>query len=108
MEDGRMPTLKSIVKSLSPTKSLMMVPIRTILIPLPIGIATEDHRSRIVAAIDASLGKSLSSQFALIENVQPFDPEWSVMISHTTIISKKGREVNLPNPLQINDLRYAL
>jgi hypothetical protein len=31
-----------------------------------------------------------------------------VMISHTTIISKKGREVNLPNPLQINDLRYAL
>ena len=87
MEDGRMPTLKSIVKSLRPTKTLIVVPIGTELAPLPIGIATENYASRVVALVDTSLGKSLSSQFALVENVQPFDPEWSVMLSHLTLVA---------------------
>jgi hypothetical protein len=81
VEDGRMPTLKSIVKSLSPTETRMMVPVRRHA-PHPIRIATENHRTRVIAAKDASLGKSLTSQFALVEDVQPFNPEWSVMLSH--------------------------
>lgn len=82
VEDGRMPTLKTVVKSLSPTKTLIVVSVGTELAPLPIGIAAENHASRVVTLVDASLGKSLSSQFALVEDVQPFDPEWSVMLSH--------------------------
>ena len=93
MEDGRMPTLKSIVKSLRPTKTLIVVPVGTELAPLPIGIATENYASRVVALVDTSLGKSLSSQFALVEDVQPFDPEWSVMLSHLTLVAKVSESV---------------
>jgi hypothetical protein len=90
MEDGRMPTLKSVVKSLRPTKTLIVVSVGTELGPLPIGIAAENHRSRVVTLVNASLGKSLTGKLAFVEDVQPFNPEWSVMLSHITIIAKRG------------------
>jgi hypothetical protein len=86
MEDGRMPTLKTVMKSLSPTKTLIVVSVGTELAPLPIGIAAENYASRVVALVDASLGKSLTGKLALIENVQPFNPEWSVMFSHSFML----------------------
>lgn len=87
MEDGRMPTLKTVMKSLSPTKTLIVVSVGTELAPLPIGIATENYASRVIALVDASLGKSLTGKLALIENVQPFNPEWSVMVGHLTLVA---------------------
>jgi hypothetical protein len=85
MEDRRVPSLKTIVKSLRPTKTLIVVSVRTKLRPLPIRIAAENDGSRIIAAIDARLRKSLTGKLALIENVQPFDPEWGMMIHNTSM-----------------------
>jgi hypothetical protein len=62
MEDSRMPSGKTVMKSLRPTKALIVIPIRTKLGPLPIGIAAENDGTRILAAIDASLGKALREQ----------------------------------------------
>lgn len=89
MEDGRMPPFQTVMESLSPTKSLPMVPIGTELAPLPIGIAAENDGARVFAAPDGSAGERLPRKVALMQNVQSLNPKWR-SISHTTILAKRG------------------
>ena len=81
VEYGRMPALKSIVKSLRPTETLAGIAIRSIT-PLPVGIATENNRARVVAAPDTSLGHSLRVQ-PIAGKVKTLDPKWGMMLSHS-------------------------
>jgi hypothetical protein len=88
MENGRMPPFQTIVKSLSPTETLIVVPVRTKLAPLPICIATENDRARVVTLPYTSFGETLLQKVWTLSEVESLNPEWSVMLSHTTIIAK--------------------
>jgi hypothetical protein len=81
MENRGMPAFKTVMKSLSPTETLTVVAVGS-LTPLPVCIATENNRARIVAAPYASLGHGLRIQ-AGAGKVKTLNPKWSVMLSHS-------------------------
>ena len=81
MEDRGVPPFQTIVKSLRPTETLVIVPVRRVT-PLPIRIAAENDRTRIVAAPNPSLGETLAQEFRTFGDMKTLNPEWSVMLSH--------------------------